>query len=693
MCLLVSLLGLQCIESPLEPVAPSSDIQLSIPLINRTKYLSDLTSKDTLLKATSDGGYYYSSSQNVKPIGIDTIKVTPKQTSQQIIVGNFTIDPPASVGDTVIYKEITGVDPPVIPTVTPSQMLSIPNMTTGAQASFDNATFESGTVSLLIRNKFPFAIDFPNPIIVKNYKMFGPIDTNEVVRFAFGGITLQPGEARSVNASLANQTVQSSVRVPSFLLHAQASGGAVTLSQQSGIEYVVSFSTLIARSARATIPAKAVSRSIDSVFTVDDSLSLQSAYFRSGAVNIVLQNNIDIDATVSVRFNELQDKRTGAGYSISNTFHGKGSVQFPVDASTLRVQSSVSTVGTKLSFTASMVSVQPQFSRQVSSTDFFKVDIQPQKPFVIQSVTGRIKPTSFSISSGASGPNFGDITNKFTGNITFDSVKMTLKLAMATGFPTDYSLRLVAMNRHASPTQIDSLVLPPPVGSTLPRFFPGPGNLTQIVLDNSSGLNRFLSRFFPSFPDTFIVRGSALMNPPDIYPTSQGIQTVYDTSKVYASIDVWFPIKLALANGQISDTSGIDHNNDASKDFSKATKSATAYFEVTNGLPIQLIFRAALLRKSAFGRMDTILWLPSDGPRTIVAAAVDQNGNATGPKVSSFSVRLLGSDAEQFNNADALWYKLQVETTGGGTVPVRFRQQDFVTVRASANMVYTINKQ
>ena len=179
------MLGLHCIESPLEPVAPTSDIQLSIPLINRTKYLSEFASKDSLLKNSPDGGYVYSSSQPIKPIGIDTIKFTPKDGFEQVTLGVFVIDPPSPFGDTLNYRELTGSDAPTFPFPSPAQTYPIPAITTAPFASFENATFESGTISLSIRNKFPVPIDFPDPIIVKNRKITAPTDTNEIARFSF----------------------------------------------------------------------------------------------------------------------------------------------------------------------------------------------------------------------------------------------------------------------------------------------------------------------------------------------------------------------------------------------------------------------------------------------------------------------------------------------------------------------------
>jgi hypothetical protein len=206
------------------------------------------------------------------------------------------------------------------------------------------------------------------------------------------------------------------------------------------------------------------------------------------------------------------------------------------------------------------------------------------------------------------------------------------------------------------------------------------------------GLNTFLSRFFPNLPDSFIVRGNATMNPYDVFPTAEGIQTIYDTTKVYTSIDLSFPLKLGIAGGEVSETNDLTDNNNSGKDEVKSVKTGTMYFEVVNGLPLQLILQSALLGKSIAGKRDTLLRIPTDGPRTIAAAPVDQGGSVTGTKKSAFFITLRSSDIDAYNNADAIWFKLQIETTGGGTVPVKVRSTDSVSVRASATMVYTVNK-
>jgi hypothetical protein len=182
------------------------------------------------------------------------------------------------------------------------------------------------------------------------------------------------------------------------------------------------------------------------------------------------------------------------------------------------------------------------------------------------------------------------------------------------------------------------------------------------------------------------------MNPPDIFPTAQGIQTIYDSTKVYASTDLSFPLKVGLAGGEVSDLVTLTDEDRLEEDVVKSIKTGTMYFEITNGLPVQLALQSAFLGKLVGGRRDTLLWIPSDGPRTIVAAPVDQGGSVTGPRTTAFFVQLKQSDMATYNSADAIWYRLRVETTGGGSAPVKVRSTDFVTVRASATMVYTLNK-
>ena len=293
---------------PSEPVAPTTDVQLSIPIVNRLKYIEEFAAKDTLLKRAPDGGYVYQSSQSVQPIRIDTIKVQASPSYQQVTLGTYVVDPPPPTGDTLTYREITGVDPPPVPVVTPAQTFVLPSVTQGPVASYETLTFETGTITLRVRNRFPVPVDFPDPIILKNNRTATPRDTNEVARFSYGAKVFQPGEESSTTANLANVTMQNLLRVVPFRMRTQASGGPVTFTQQSGIEYAMTITNIRVKSGRAKIPAQNILRARDSLFTVDDSVALQSAYFRSGTFDIVMQNTVDATIRVYLSFNDIQNR-------------------------------------------------------------------------------------------------------------------------------------------------------------------------------------------------------------------------------------------------------------------------------------------------------------------------------------------------------------------------------------------------
>ncbi|HEX9614357.1 MAG TPA: hypothetical protein VGA55_02580, partial [Bacteroidota bacterium] len=215
--------------------------------------------------------------------------------------------------------------------------------------------------------------------------------------------------------------------------------------------------------------------------------------------------------------------------------------------------------------------------------------------------------------------------------------------------------------------------------------------VTSIVLDNTAGLNTFLSKFFPNLPDTFIIRGTMLINPPDVYSTPDGINTIYDTSKVYANVDMAFPVRIGIDNGAVRDTVPLNVKEKFPKSFASSTKSGTLYFDIVNRFPFSLEFRSALLQYGSGNTVDTLTMIPSDGPRVIPASPVDGTGSAIDSTISRFAITMTETQAQFFELSDLMWIELNLETANSGSV-VKLKDSDYVRVRASANLVYQVNK-
>lgn len=96
--LIVGLSLVGCFEKPLSPVAPVWDVQVNVPLVNRTYTVNQLIEKDpTLLHTDGSGLLVYTNNQQFSPISIrNDLKVDAASDTYQLRIGTFRIKPPSS---------------------------------------------------------------------------------------------------------------------------------------------------------------------------------------------------------------------------------------------------------------------------------------------------------------------------------------------------------------------------------------------------------------------------------------------------------------------------------------------------------------------------------------------------------------------------------------------------------------------
>lgn len=658
--------------------------------MNRIKFLHEFRSKDSALTILPDGKMIYEWRRPFDPLRLDEIELDPEPRSQQVELGSFTVDPPTPLTVSFNFRDLTGSDPPGTPFTVPAGTLPLPAASFGPISSYEFISLASGILTLRIQNDFPFPVQVQLPFTLKNNATSVPIDTGQVASFSFGGATLSPNQMATSADTLNGVLVRNLLRLPPSSVYTPGSGGPVSMTPQTGLLFEITFSDILVDSARAEIPAQNVYSFQDSTFALDDSTAVRYASFRSGSFDLILQNEIDVDVDVVVGVKELYHRQTGLSYSVSTRFNGKGSVIIPLNAAFYELRTTPAGLGTNLTFSVGVDAIQSSTQRTLKATDFVKAEILPGAPLRPERLTGRIKPTRVSIETGARGSTLGDFGSKFKGTLAFDSLDVSILLGFSQGFPVEYDLRVIALNRESLPAVADSIEVPPPGGSAAKRIFPIPNQTTFISLGSTSSLNSFFAKFFPLLPDTFIARGSILLNPPDLYASSPE-QTIDDTSRVSASVAVTFPLNLSLSGGELIDTISLGDEEKFPTGLVTKTQMGTMFFEITNGLPVQISFRAALLGNTSTGR-DTLLWLPTDGPRVLAAAVLAPSGSVASPSLTRFSVVMTSADLEKFNQADALWYRLQIETAGGGINAVTLKDSDFVQVKASANLVYRVNE-
>lgn len=678
--LLVALVALQCIEAPLDPMAPGWRTQLSIPLADVTSYLADAVSDSGTIQQDTFGGLYFEDTQSGDPVKLDTLKVSPQPSADQVSIGVVQISalPATSGGVNASDFGLSG-NYPAIPF--PAQNIPLPSIAVGDTTFFAWAAVQSGSLTMSVTNAMPMPITFSGPIVLKNN--VPGIDTTVIASFTFG--TIASGATSSQNASLAGKFARGLLKTDPVSVTLSARSGPFSFAG-AGIQFSFGSTALTVDSASAQIPPQQVVSINDSVIVVDDSVSVSNARFRRGTFSTRIVNNLDVQVGVRLKFANFQSLISGDTLNILRTVLPRSVAVFPFSLDTIQlINPTADLVGTRVRFSVGIETITSGGAKStITKNDFVRAEFTPQNSFVLQNITGRIKPTSLAFLSGAPGVNLGDASDAFSvDSIKFDDVRIEVQLGMTGGYPVQYDLTLEARNRKTS--TVASLVLPPPQGQAT-RVFDPSGGMTSILLGNAQGLSSFLSNFFPNFPDTFVVRGSMVINP------DFASATIHDTSKLYQAVKIYFPLKIGLSNAKIEDGISLE-DSEFPTDFTKDVEQASLRFSVTNRIPAQVAFRLWLVGSATPGaQRTTLLTIPTDGSsRTVSAAAVDASGNATTPASSHFNLGLNSSEVALFNKADSMYYRIELQTSGSGTQAVRFRTSDYIRLRMSGNIVYIVN--
>jgi len=692
----LSIIALSCVKIPTEPtIFPQSDIQASIPIIDRTWTLGQLYGKKSSNVSYVDSLHtqVYQSVLNTKPLALDTLKATPHDQSSKVALGEITLPGLSSSSQSFTASDLgattgTYLSPP-LPSY-PGASTSLQGISLPASGQFDWLGVDSGTVSLTITNTLPLQISFPQGLRLKNNST-SPQDTTTIAPFNIPQID-SAGTAGSTwtgSFTISKKIVYAALKSDSIKVNLLGRTGSFTISPTAGVSFTFSSGSFLVDSAAAVIPNQTIVPTTDSLFTVDDSIVVKDADFRSGSFNAVIKNHSNVTVAMYLQFNDLVNTQSNQSFLINQNLLPNDSIVSPVNLSQYSIHTTPSNLGSKISFRLGISSIQSVNKISITSHDFITSGIEVTSPFVIKSVTGKIKPTTLIVNNGMPGLQ-GDVSNFSATSINFSSQSITLNLGVYSGFVTDYNLTLTGISRAQNKTV--TLVIPPPAGSAQNRITPSANGLAQIVLNNSTGFGTFLSSFFQAIPDTFILNGSVTINPSDVFGTPGGYATIYDTSKLYSSVDFYFPLDVGISNAQYADVVPIKGKFDSS--FVGNTKSGSLYFTISNGLPVSFGFLATFQKYDPVIKGPrTLLTVPVSGaPEIIQGGKVNASGIVTSDSSTSFSLSLYNAQIQQLVNADSVGVLFLLSTSSGASVPVVFDSTYTIHVRASANMVYTLKE-
>jgi hypothetical protein len=673
------ILSFSCFNQPLEPMAPSWDASLSLPLVNRVYTLSEIVQKDTSLLHVGTGGQIiYSTSVQASPTYVgDLITVALRDTSLRVKFGTFNVD-------------VAPIDIPLqLPWLPQGATVPIPDTTVDVAdlqdtiGSFQRVTFANGSISLTLQNNLPVTMQVVNPLrLVDSH---GSI----VATFTFNPDTIAPNSSQTASDNLAGRVLENIIRITGISLHTPGSRTPVTIPFGTLFSAHLTTRNLKARQAvLASIPPQRLSDNDTTHVTIDDSTLVRELHIRAGELNLAFTNPVNLDMVFKYRLTELL-RRNGNSYvpyedSIFLPARGSGSqVVNLVDAKILsqsqQLIRSLQIISSVILPTGSTEQVT------VNDTDRVLVNIRRDSTIVADSAIGVLKPTWVNVNTVVP-VNFGDLPTRFSGQVTIPAASLALWTTSTINFPMDLSIRIVARRTAAG----DSAFLYMPVSQK--RVLSG----SDLVLFDQGEVGAFLSQFEGRLPNELRIEGKTLVNPPDAYnPTPAGAGAIGRNSSLRGRADLQIPLMMGIVNGTYYDTLALgDTTADGRKDYTIDKKqindvsSGSIVIEVKNAMPVQVGFTLRLLDIDK----QSLLRVPQPGSELLVSAAtVDGEGNVIVPANSTVSFQLNGEEVRQFNPAEYLTYALSL-VTAPGTPAVRFKTSDYVQVRAWSKLVYRVNR-
>ena len=713
--LIVSLLpfSYNCIKMPADPVLPKWDTQLTIPLINKTFYFSDIINKDPKFDTSGGTILYKPSSKDIgfkQGIPASVFQMpSPRgnKIDQQMGAVPVSLGVPPSI---TLSPSQLGLPTGTIPPAPIGKDTSFPvNNVLGDSTSYKWLIYDSGQMTLTVANNFQFSIQF----VGNTVQLVNLDDTTQVVgTFAFTGPIAAGTSVPSSTVQLAGKRMYAGLKLKATIQTISMPGKTITstdnitatLGLANGLISTALVNTLnFSETDVITVP--------DSAVQLDDSIKVKLAKFQSGKMNVRIVNNAALSLTVEFKIAELIDQSTNQPYRLPGTNPTTGYVTIPPKDSLVAVidmskqnfvsreRSGSDTLVTQyLHFSLGMKTLSAgtnQFS-VVSKTDNVIADVQPDplQTFVLQEVQGKVPPQSIDINQTVDA-GIGDIGNRLTLTAFNSNIQLSARILSTGLFPTNLVMKVYAIDKRGNIGDSVLIRNSDDIANNrnYHRIVPG---VVDVVPIPSSDINTLMNSFLATkqeLPSKFLLKGYALVSPLDVYnnPSTQfgvGIGGVKQSDSIFVSLDYAIPVQIGIQNAIMKDTVSISANVGDTAQVN-LIQEGKVFFKLSNTLPLGLEVRSKLLKPNPADSSKPSL----TDPPVLLLDTIRVEGSQDHSTKSSFTyVSLTGEEATKLSQASHTAIDIRFGTTvNNGTTPVTFNRNDSISVRTAASIKFRVD--
>jgi hypothetical protein len=669
-----------CFEKPSEPVLPTWDVDLTVPILDKTFTLGELVEKDTTyLKVGAGNQIYYSTSEKLDATKIgDNLKISDISTSAATKLGNFEIKNPGTISASIkaydIFPSLSSNLPPgnyIVPSNAPGQTVTT-NFT--AFDNFQQVTFDGGVIKVTVNNGLPVPLQFPNGLAIYNSN-----DLTTPILTLFENTTINANSELTATADLAGKTLLANLSLKVTVLSPGSGGQQVYLDvNQMFVTVSASLENLSIASASAKIPSQTEPVVISDSFVLEPNEPqpdlINEVNFKSGSMKIKVVNGIDLGLNGSITLYNFVRKSDNTPLQIPLNIGRKNSASntltFNLNLADYKL------VGNLTNTVDYKVEVRTEDTgneyRTVSKNDGLSAEITLQN-IVIESISGKAKPREISFEEQKIDlAGLKDYREKFKGSIKFDDIQVEINLVKTAQFTFDLNLKIKGVNTRTG--KVDSIEIP-----LAQRRFSG--STHRIVLNKSnSNIVNFINSFASQeLPEYLIVTGSVFLNP------NYEVGRVSSSDSVYGSVSVSFPASVGISNAVFEDTSEVNELSDESKKEIDKTNYGKLFVEIENGLGVDVRFRAKILGVT----MDSLLSIPKDNDFMINPAPVGSDGFSSGTTRYINVIELNRDEIQKFKDMKFVRSFISIATANNGGI-VKFRTTDSLKVKIYGRVNYRV---
>ncbi len=671
--LLFPILAAHCSRDLQTPIAPTWDVDLTVPITDRTLTLGEMIERDTSLIHIGAGNQLVFSQTVAAPptfVG-DQISLTPSYGTAQLHLGTFNV----TVDPVTANLSVPGL-PPGATMPIPASSFAIPDVPNAMPGSA-SITCASGTIGLTIRNNLPVDITATSPIKL--------IDRQGTIQgfFDFTNVSIPSGRSQTVYDNLADRMLGNGATISGLAFRTAGSSAPVTIPPDSMLVATIFVSGLrVSEAQMSGLPAQRLTDNDRASISIFDSTIIQEARAKSGRLALEFRNRINLGVVLKFRLSELWRPVGGrmVQFEDSVALSAAGEASYDLNLAGYRISSPSGGLVTSLELVSSVI-IPNDVNTPVGLHDTDKVEISMTtlSPIVVDSASAVLKPTWIDLNT-VIGLNVAQMSEKFKWQLLIPSASLVLNTRSTVTCPADLFLTLSAKTSPAG----DLAVLQIP--ATQRRLSGGQG----VIIFDETEVGRFLSQIPGGLPDSIWISGKVLVNPSDVYyPGPAGVRNIGRNCSFGGTVNLSVPLKVGFGGSTYSDTLQVgDGNQRPPNGETEGVNNGRVLMELENALPMQVGVKLRLL--DFMGQ--SMLTIPQSGqPIQINSAAVDQQGNVILPAQSKVTLELTHAEAQLISPAEYVEYTFDLSTSLGSPA-VSFRTSDYIHVRCWSEISYGVNK-